>query len=229
VTARKKGNWSSEELERLKVLYPRCPESRVVSIMNRSPDSVRRRARELFQRPFRRGEWTADEDHQLRVSYGVLDLRSLSLVLARGQRDVEERIEHLRQNRRRVNWTRAEIHLLKQLYGSRSDEDLEVCLSRPRSQIARRASQLCLSKDKRFAAATQNGMDGRKPMPRWTWEDERRLAVLYPHHDNLEIARELGRSVASVANKASQLGLKKSAKVLREMGRKNVSVRYGDS
>lgn len=226
MTARKKGNWSSEELERLRVLYPRCPEDRIVSIMNRSPDSVRRRARELFQRSLRRGEWTADEDLQLRISYGVLDLRSLSLVLARGERDVAERSELFRQERRRGSWTRTETLLLKQLYGSRSDEDLEVCLSRTAAQIARRATQLCLSKDKRFTATVPQTPDDRRPMPRWTWEDERRLTALYPHHDNLEIARRLGRSVVSIANKASQLGLKKSLRVLREMGKRNVSVRY---
>ena len=228
MTGRKKGNWSSEELERLRLLYPRCSEDRIVSIMNRSPESVRRRARELFQRPVWRREWTADEDLQLRISYGVLDLRYLALVLARNQRDVQERIEFFRQNRWRGAWTRAETLLLKQLYGSRSDVDLEVCLSRSRVQIARLARQLCLSKDKRFVAAVPSASEARKPMPRWSSEDERRLTALYPHRDNLEIARHLGRSVASVANKASQLGLKKSPKVLREMGRKNVAVRYSD-
>jgi hypothetical protein len=115
--------------------------------------------------------------------------------------------------------------LLKQLYGSRSDQDLEVCLSRSAPQIARAAKLLCLCKDKRFAAAMP-GAGIRLPMPRWSREEERRLAAVYPHRDNLDIARELRRSVASVANKASQLGLKKSERVLREMGRKNVAVRY---
>lgn len=209
------------------MLYPKCPEERVVSIMNRSPTSVRRRARELFQRSPRRGEWTADEDRQLRISFGVLDLHALALVLARSERDVSQRIGHLRGVRRRDVWSQGELSLLKQLYGTRSDEDLEVCLSRSRAQIATVARQLCLSKDKRFSSREQVGEPNRA-MPRWTVEDERRLVSMYANRDNLDIARRLGRSVASVANKASQLGLRKSRRVLREMGRRNVSVRYGE-
>lgn len=226
---RKKGNWSSGELERLCVLYPKCPEDRVASMMNRSVESVRRRARELFERPVRRGAWSSDEDHQLRVSYGVLDLPALSLVLARTAPEVEQRIDYLRSIRRRDPWEQGELGLLKQLYGTRSDEDLEVCLSRSRSQIAEVAERLCLSKDKRFLARRpSSSRNGRSAMPRWTIEEERRLVAIYANRDNLEIARLLRRSVASVANKASQLGLRKSRRALREMGRRNVSARYGD-
>ena len=44
----------------------------------------------------------------------------------------------------------------------------------------------------------------------------------------LEIARELGRSVASIANKANQLGLRKSPALLARIGRANVAIRYTD-
>ena len=66
-------------------------------------------------------------------------------------------------------------------------------------------------------------------MPRWSMEEEGLLAEIYPDRDNLEITRRLGRTVASVASKANLLGLKKSTSALREMGRRNVSVRYRES
>ena len=48
----------------------------------------------------------------------------------------------------------------------------------------------------------------------------------YPFRPNLEIARDLNRTVKSVVSKAHNLGLKKSSDRLREMGRENVSQRY---
>jgi len=226
--SRKKGNWSAAELDRLKVLYPKCPEDRVSVLLNRSAKSVRRRARAIFQRSPKRGAWTADDDHRLRVAYGVLGTKEISLVLARSERDVLARVEVLRSARRRGPWSAREIALLKQLYGIRTDEDLEVCLSRSARQIAKVATDYCLSKDKRFEVQQPRSDQQRRKMPRWTAAEESRLEELYPDHDNLEIARLLGRSVLSVANKASQLGMRKSLESLRQMGRKNVAIRYAE-
>ncbi len=66
-------------------------------------------------------------------------------------------------------------------------------------------------------------------MPRWTLAEMGTLRSLYPDRDNLEIARRLGRTVASVANKANQLGLKKSRDLLADIGRVNVRSRYAGS
>lgn len=228
--SKKKGNWSATELARLRELFPRCPERRIAALLNRSVESVRRRARDLFERPARRGAWTADDDRQLRLSHGVLSTKSLALVLARPVREVNARIRELRAHRRRGPWSADEALLLKRIYGSRSDEALEVCLSRGKREIRRMAGELCLSKDKRFTATLPApARGGKRGMPRWTREDRDLLVTLYPDHDNLEIARRLGRSVTSVANKANQLGLRKGVDLLRDMGRRNVAVRYAAS
>jgi hypothetical protein len=63
-------------------------------------------------------------------------------------------------------------------------------------------------------------------MPRWDSEAIEKLRQIYPTTPNLEIARQLQRSVKSVVSKAHNLGLKKEAERLREMGRENVSLRY---
>ena len=63
-------------------------------------------------------------------------------------------------------------------------------------------------------------------MPRWSADEVERLRRVYSDRDNLAVARLLGRSVTSVANKANQLGLKKSSSVLTAIGRHNVALRY---
>jgi hypothetical protein len=147
----------------------------------------------------------------------------------------------LRATQRSGAWTRAERQRLKDLYGTRTDEDLEVCLSRSREAIVAMAQKLCLAKDKRFAAhvaarqaagasaaaLAEPGALLRARMPRWSPAETERLRALYPDRDNLTVAKELGRTVTSVANKANQLGLKKSPGLLADIGRANVGVRYG--
>ena len=226
MTGRKKGNWSSQELGRLKALYPDHREEEVARLLHRSVESVRARAKPLFQAPQRSGDWELREDRQLRISHGVLDFAALCLVLARGREDVGKRIEEIRLKRRDGSWNAEEDRLLRRLYGSRLDADLEFCLSRSAEEIRQRAMFLCLSKDKKFSARSGVRSQGSVRMPRWAESEVEHLRRIYPDRDNLEVARCLGRSVASVANKASQLRLKKSELMLQRMGRKNVSFRY---
>lgn len=221
---RRRGNWSVHELERLRALYPRVAEPRLACLLGRSVQSVQRRAREMFTRAGRRGEWTAAEDTTLRQAFGVLSLRAIGLVLARPVADVRKRAAVLRARRCEGAWSPREETRLKRLYGSRSDADLEVCLSRSRADIAAAAVRLCLSKNKGCAVSGRRAAV--KTMPRWSLADTALLRELYNDHDNLEIAHRLGRTVTSVANKASQLGLRKSPSVLRRTGRRNVSTRY---
>src|SRR5262245_7416712 len=62
--------------------------------------------------------------------------------------------------------------------------------------------------------------------PRWTKSEVALLKRLYKSHSNAEIADLLGRKVSSVVFKGHRLGLSKSMKRLREMGRENVSRRW---
>jgi hypothetical protein len=161
----------------------------------------------------------------LRRSWGAVEPRLLALMLGRPIAEVLRRATALRTAQRAGAWTRAELRLLKQLYGTRTDADLEVALQRTAADIAAQAARLCLQKDKRFTKGRRRA--GSAPMPRWTPAEIRRLGELYPDRENLEVARLLGRSVASVANKAWQLGLRKSPGLLQRIGRSNVAARYG--
>ncbi len=220
----RRGSWSTQEIEKLRSLYPRSEERHVARLLGRSVESVRRKAEDLFRRPNRRGSWTRDEDEMLRQAYGLLTPAALGLVLARSQRDVRQRVRHLRTQLRSGPWTSREQLLLKRVYGNRSDHNLVACLSRPKADILRMASRLCLSKDKRFLASVRSYMAS--SMPRWSPAEVQRLQLLYPHMDNLQIARLMGRSVASIANKANQLRLGKAAALRKRIGQRNVAARY---
>jgi len=234
-TGLRRGNWSVAELERLRQLLPRRGVAAMAALLRRSPASVQRKAAELLRVPVRRGDWTASDEQLLREAWGALDPRLLAIALGRPVADVRRRAEALRRAMRDGPWTRDEEALLKALYGTRVDHDLEVSLSRPAAAIADKAAQLCLAKDKRFRASprlseverTEPGR-GRR-MPRWTPAEVECLRALYPERGNLDVARELGRTVTSVANKAHQLGLHKDAALLTRIGRANVGWRYGQA
>jgi len=222
----RRGNWSVQELERLRHLLPRRGVDDTARLLRRSPESVRRKAHTLLAvAAARRTPWTAFEELQLRSAWGALELRLLSVMLGRPAVEVSRRAAALAAQPRQGPWTRGEDRLLKSLYGTRTDQDLEVCLQRRAADIAAAAARLCLSKDKRFSKARLRTV---RTMPRWSAAEVERLRAIYPDHDNLLIAAQLQRTVASVANKAFQLGLQKSTVLLARIGRNNVAVRYGD-
>lgn len=230
--ALRRGNWAVQELERLRLLLPRRGVDGTAALLHRSPASVFRKAMELLRVPVRRGDWTESDDARLRESWGAVDPRLLGPMLGRPVSEVKRRAAQLRERLRHGAWTRAEIQLLKHLYGTRSDRDLEVCMLRTESDIAATANRLCLAKDKRFAASIARTTEStrhvaRRAMPRWTTAQIVRLRSLYAEHDNLTVAREIGRTVTSVANKGNQLGLKKCLRLLTDIGRSNVAIRYG--
>jgi hypothetical protein len=221
----RRGNWSVQELERLRLLLPRRGIDTTAILLRRSAASVQRKALDLLRVPARRGDWTASDDTLLREAWGALDLRLLSAMLGRPAAEVRRRAGELQRSLRSGPWSRADQLSLKDLYGTRSDADLEVCLSRPRHEIAAMAARLCLAKDKRFVAPVEEPAAARR-MPRWTAEQVEQLRQVYADRDNLAVARVLGRTVTSVANKANLLGLKKSPALLADIGRHNVRSRY---
>jgi hypothetical protein len=57
-------------------------------------------------------------------------------------------------------------------------------------------------------------------MGRWTKDDVKDLKKLFPNRPTAEVAAELGRSLEAVKKHASRLGLTKTKKYLRSIGRK---------
>lgn len=215
-----------QELERLRLLLPRRGVDAVAVLLRRSPESVHRKAMEMLRAAPARGEWSEAEDALLRDGFGVLEPRLLAAMLGRTATDVRQRGVVLRAQARRGPWSHAERQRLKELYATRGDDALEIAMQRSRADVAAMARELCLAKDKRFAAAVPRPRAGRTAMPRWSAAEVERLVALYPGADNLEVARLLGRTVTSVANKAHQMGLKKLPELLAHIGRSNVTWRY---
>ena len=53
----------------------------------------------------------------------------------------------------------------------------------------------------------------------WSKDDVRTLKKLFPNMATADVAKELGRPVEAVKKKASRMGLTKSRKYLKAMGR----------
>ncbi len=221
---RRSGPWSHAEVERVKRLYGLHSEQEIARRLNRPYASVRRILHEIYDRGERRsGPWSADEVRELRLLLGAAPTEIIARKLRRGPQDVERKVRELQGQIRPRPWTSQEEQELKTLYGSRDTKHLEIIFARPAEQIEAKARELCLAKSKAFLSRVAHE---RVRMPRWTEEEIDLLARLYPDHDNLEIARRLGRTTKSIVSKAHDLGLKKSPERLRLMGRQNVRRRY---
>jgi hypothetical protein len=228
----RRGNWSVQEMARLRQLLPWRGVAATAALLRRSPESVERKAVELLRAPARRGPFAGADDQLLRDAWGAVDARLLGVMLGRTPAEVRARATELRARPQSGPWTSKERLRLKRLYGTRSDADLEVCMLRRVADLTAMARDLCLAKDKRHAAAARlvgpapSAAVARTRMPRWAATEVARLRELYPTLDNLAVAQALGRTVTSVANKANQLGLHKDGAVLAAIGRANVSRRY---
>ncbi|MCX5643963.1 MAG: hypothetical protein NTZ17_04660 [Phycisphaerae bacterium] len=53
----------------------------------------------------------------------------------------------------------------------------------------------------------------------WTRDDVKQLKKLFPDRPTAEVAAELGRPTEAVKKKASRMGLKKSRRYMRSLGR----------
>ncbi len=53
----------------------------------------------------------------------------------------------------------------------------------------------------------------------WTRDDVKQLKKLFPDRPTAEVAAQLGRPTEAVKKKASRMGLKKSKKYMKSLGR----------
>jgi hypothetical protein len=223
-SAPRRGRWSQAEQARLRELYGLKEDRVIARELNRPVASVRRMAEKLFPRTLKTGPWTASEAQELKKYLGASPPVKIARILGRSSEEVEQKIQELGRVRFDRSWTREETAEFKRIYGTRTDEDLSLIFGRSEDEIDREARRHALAKDKAFVRKLRGEAATR--MPRWSSEEIEILKRDYPYRPNLEIARELERTVKSVVSKAHNLGLKKSSDRLREMGRENVSQRY---
>ena len=230
----KRGNWSVEELSRLKEQLGRKPVEQLARELRRTPETVIQRARLIFPQKTRPGRLSRSEEVELRAMVGVADLQTMSLVLRRSQEEILCALDRWARRDRKGRFQPWEIRHLKRYYPCRPDWALCLVHSRELAVLRKKAAELCLGRDKRCDSVIIPGFEpivefyppAPVRMPRWEANEVRLLRKLYPAQSNLDIARELGRSVKSIVAKASELGLKKTRKRLRQMGRENVAIRH---
>lgn len=220
----RRGRWTRAEIDWLRDVYGLRDEQAIARELGRSRQSVRRMAEEVFGAKRTQGPWTAGEVERLKVYLGATTPQVIALVLGRDEGEVREQIFELGRIQQNGRWTNEEMLRFRRYYGTRSDEDLAAIFGRGLDAVQRLAKRFCLAKDKAFLKK-QRG-EGATTMPRWSSAELQLLRELYPRTPNLEIARQLNRSVKSIVSKAHHFGLKKELERLREMGRENVSLRY---
>lgn len=223
-TQPRKGRWSQVEIALLKDLYGLRELRAIARELNRSEESVQRKAESIFRTARRTGPWTSGEVEDLKRYLGLNGPEVIARILGRTRAEVEAQIQELGRVQRDVEWSRDEVQQFRRVYGTRSDEDLRLIFGRSVESIQAKAAELRLAKDKAFIKRREG--KGATRMPRWEQEELELLRKIYPGTSNLEIARKLQRSVKSVVSKAHHLGLKKAPERLKRMGRENVSLRY---
>lgn len=223
----RRGRWSQAEIARLRELYGLRDEKFISRELNRPVASVRKMALSIFEQPLHTGPWTAKEIQALKKYLGATTTEVIARILGRSIDEVQQQITELRRIQSAGRWTQEEIAEFKRLYGTRTDEDLALVFGRTLDAVKRLGSRYCLAKDKAFVRKLTGSAATR--MPRWTAPEIEQLKEMYPTVSNLDIAQKLNRSVKSVVSKAHNLGLKKEADRLREMGRENVAMRYKKS
>ncbi len=221
------GQWTGEEIARFKEMYGLRDDAAIAREMKCTVAAVRSMAERVFGGSQHSGPWSAEETERLKRYLGASSMQALSLVMGRSQQDIENRLVELAIEKQSGPFSQEEVARFKRLYGTRRDEDLAIIFARRLDQIQELAAKLCIAKDKAFLRRQQN-KEGATRMPRWGAKDLEVLKELYATHSNLEIARRLQRSVKSVVSKAHNLGLRKDAARLKQMGRENVSLRYGN-
>lgn len=220
----RRGRWSEAERARLQELYGLRDDVAIGRELNRPVASVRKMAEKLFPPIVDDRPWTDQDVEQLKRYLGASPVPVIARVVRRSVQDVNAKIRELDDAKAPRPWTREEVAEFKRIYGTRTDEDLVRIFGRPIEAVQELALRFALAKDKAFLRRLQGNSATR--MPRWSADEVETLTRLYPLVPNVQLAKELGRSLKSVVSKAHNLGLKKSPDRLRAMGRENVSLRY---
>ncbi len=72
---------------------------------------------------------------------------------------------------------------------------------------------------KRKAAKKKKAQKRKKAVPMWSTRDVNLLKKLFPTNPTSKIAKQLKRKLDAVKKKASRMGLKKSKKYLKSLGK----------
>lgn len=235
----KRGNWSVEELDKLRQQYGRRSLLQLARELRRTKEAVVQRAKISFRRKLKPEKLTRADEAVLRTMIGVAEVEIMELVLSRRRVEIRKvlkswAVASRTGGSRKGRFQPWELRYLKNYYASRPDWAACLVLRRDLASVQERATQMCLGKDRSLDSVPLPqlekviGIPTLPPikMPRWTADDVAWLRRLFSSRSNLELARALGRSEKSVVAKANELRLRKSSARLRTMGRENVEIRH---
>ena len=203
--------WTAKELALLKKLYPhcKCPLD-VAKQLGRPLTTVRQKAYDLGIKMEKSRMWSAVELKLLRELYPVQSLKELAEQLGRSPEAVRVRARAMglwKESGRKV-WSNEDDKLLKKMYPKNTMQAISDKLGWSLSSVQNRARELGLRKRPSYSH-----------YPRWSAKEIELLKKLYPHRNSQEVADKIGRSVGMVRARACKLGLKKSKKFLKTLGR----------
>jgi hypothetical protein len=197
-----KGQWTQQEINTLRELYPVKTKVQIAEIMDRSFHAISRMIHKLqlsTEKPST--GWTAEEDAFLEKHIFEWPVEKIAEALGRGPWSVKKRAWK-KQLLKQTQWTKSEIQQLKYWQSKCSREELAEKLGRPFNGVVSKLQELGLKKY--------------KPL---TPKETAILRKFFPIETNVEVAKRLGVSPPTVAAKARQLGLRKSIHVKYQRSR----------
>lgn len=148
--------------------------------------------------------WTEEDETFLRENFGKLTYGEIARKLKRSKRSICHKAFNLGLSADAyAQWNQEDLDLLRRNFMSMSSQELAVCLRRSVHAVRRKAHKLGLRRDSWSCSP-----HSRKA---WTQEDEVSLRELAKTMSSTEIAKHMGRSVASILSKCCLLKIRISA------------------
>jgi len=155
-----------------------------------------------------RGHWSRSEVELLKKRFPTASTCELAEMLGRPLTAVRQKAYEMGlKTRTYLNrcWSEEEIKSLKRLFPDNKTREVAEKLNHSAGAVSRLASRLGLKKSKRYLRSIGQVSEPRK----WSQKEVKLLKKLNHSQSRQEIAEKLGRSLATVSQKALRLGLKK--------------------
>lgn len=140
-----KKRWTTEELEYLKNSWNIVPLSEIIITLNRTEDSITRKARRINIDTRKKEEnklvrnWTDDEDQYLINNYGMIPCKEISENIDRSPTAISKRAKVLKVSNTLRRWTKRDMLYLEEKWGVISVEAIANTLNRSTNSILLKA------------------------------------------------------------------------------------------
>jgi DNA-binding CsgD family transcriptional regulator len=143
-------NWTCQEIQYLKESWGKIPLKQIMGGLQRTEDSVMRKARRLglnvrkLEEEMLKKKWSKEEDHFIVENYKMLKTESISRHLKRTVTAIRKRAVYLGIGGEAVRWTAEEAEYLKERWGIVNLDTIAKKLNRSRNSVILKAYQMSL-------------------------------------------------------------------------------------